>query len=331
MTDELSGERPDPCATFTPKQAFALLNAQRQAVKDAKQRDPDAVREEPGRFLIGLFSCLRPVSDSEHPFFAKLLTSTRIHLLENGCDLLYGTSRTAEDSDMAREKAAERMVSRGVDAIIAWGVSNRGPEVGPILKANLPTIFIDTDVVGKHVGCVMSANIEGIASAVRHLAEQGKHRIAHIAGCFDTRPGPDRLFGYRSELSALGMAVREKYIEQGDFFQQSGYDAAKKLLSQSQPPDAITCSSDAMAIGAMVAVQEAGLRIPEDIAITGFDDIDLAASLIPSLTTVRQDIIGMGIAAAEGVLGMLESEKAPEMNVIEADLIVRDSSRMTPA
>jgi LacI family transcriptional regulator len=135
------------------------------------------------------------------------------------------------------------------------------------------------------------------------------------------------LFGYKSELGRLGLPSVPEYVEEGDFFVVSGYEAAKRLLALPEPPDAIACASDAMAISAMAAIEEAGLRIPEDIAVTGFDDADFAVTVQPALTTVRQDAIGMGTAAAEAILRMLEDpEIAPPVVIIPTELVIRESS-----
>ena len=120
---------------------------------------------------------------------------------------------------------------------------------------------------------------------------------------------------------------RPEYVEQGDYFAPSGYEAAQRLLALPEPPDAIACASDSMAIGAMAAIEEASLRIPEDIAVSGFDDAEFAVTVRPRLTTMRQDAIGMGTVAAEAVLRMLKDpEAAPPVVVIPTELIIRESS-----
>jgi LacI family transcriptional regulator len=187
-------------------------------------------------------------------------------------------------------------------------------------------MFVDNEVFEKRTGSVLSANVEGMVQAVRHLYDSGHRRIAHISGHFNTRPGVDRLFGYKSELDKLELPSKPEYVEEGDFFVVSGYEAAKRLLALPEPPDAIACASDGMAIGAMAAIEEAGLRIPEDIAVTGFDDAEIATTVRPALTTIRQDAIGMGTAAAEAILRMLEDpEIAPPVIVVPTELIVRES------
>jgi len=226
-----------------------------------------------------------------------------------------------------RAEAVKRTIERGVDGLIIWGVGARDPEGATILESGLPAVFIDHDPIGARVGYVMSANVEAMGNVVCHLYENGRRRIAHITGQSNTRPGPDRLLGYRSELAKLGLPARPEYVEEGDYFHRSGYEGTKRLLALPELPDAIACASDVMAIAAMVAVADAGLRVPEDIAVTGFDDAPFAATVKPGLTTVRQDSVGMGTAAAEAILRMLEHpDEPPPTLVIPTELIVRESS-----
>jgi LacI family transcriptional regulator len=118
-----------------------------------------------------------------------------------------------------------------------------------------------------------------------------------------------------------------EYVAEGDFFHNSGFEAMRRLLALPQPPDAVACASDEMAIGAMAAIEADGLRVPDDIAVTGFDDAKYAASVVPALTTMRQDALGMGTTAAEAILSMLgDPESSPPVVVIATELIVRDSS-----
>jgi LacI family transcriptional regulator len=125
----------------------------------------------------------------------------------------------------------------------------------------------------------------------------------------------------------LGLPAPPEYVADGDYFHRTGFTATERLLQLPEPPDAITCASDVMAIAAMVAIEKAGLRVPEDIAVTGFDDAPFAATVKPSLTTVRQDAIGLGTAAAEGILRMLERpDEPPPALVLPTELVIRDSS-----
>ena len=298
------------------------LKSRSEAMAERSMRDPAH-----SRFLIGLISCLLPIPDLMHPVFERMLLGIRGRLTANSCDLLLCATRPIGADESLRRAAALQTIDRGVDALIAWGIAGDDPECEPILSSGLPVIFVDNDLLDARAGSVTSANVDGMAKVVNHLYETGHRRIAHISGHFDTRPGPDRLFGYRSELDKLGLPFVPEYLAEGDFFHDSGFEAMKRFLELPQPPDAVACASDAMAVGAMAAIEQAGLRIPEDIAVTGFDDADFAASIVPALTTIRQDALGMGTAAAEAVLRMLEDpDSSPPVVVIETELIVRESS-----
>jgi LacI family transcriptional regulator len=298
------------------------LKTRAEAMAERSTRDPSHKR-----YLIGLISCLLPIPDLLHPVFEKMLLGIRGRMTANDCDVLLCATRPLGADEKLRRAAAVQTIERGVDGIIAWGTAFGDPECEPILKSGLPVMFVDNDIIGEHAGSVMSNNVESMATIVNYLYETGRRRIAHISGHYNTRPGTDRLLGFRSEIERLGLSAPPEYVVEGDFFHESGFDAAKLLLALPEQPDAITCASDSMAVGAMAAIEQAGLRVPEDIAVTGFDDADYAATIKPSLTTVRQDAIGMGTAAAEAVLRILEKPgSSPPVVLIETELIVRESS-----
>jgi LacI family transcriptional regulator len=328
---ELDNKRPNR-GPLEPSDAFAFLRAQSDEAREMRTR-AEALAEHwsreptPRRSMVGLISCLLPISDLMHPVFEGLLLGIRGRLAASDCDLLLCATRSLGTDDAIRRAAAENTIARGPNALIAWGTAEDDPEFEPIMTSGLPTIFVDNQVLGRLAGSVLSSNVDAMAEVVSHLYATGRRRIAHISGHLDTRPGPDRLFGYRSQMESLGMSVPPEYVEIGDFFHESGYEAAKRLLALPERPDAIACASDATAIGAMAAIREAGLRIPDDIAVTGFDDGVIASKVRPALTTVRQDPVGMGTAAAEAVLRMLQSPgSSPPVVVVPTELIIRESS-----
>ena len=280
-----------------------------------------------GNFVVGLVTAYFEIVDINHPFFSGAFLDIRNRFVAGGCDLLFCATAPSQLGAPVRREAVKRTIERGVDGLIICGVGARDPEFATILESGVPAVFIDHDPIGARVGYVMSANVEAMGNVVHHLYENGRRRIAHITGQSNTRPGPDRLLGYRSELAKLGLPTRPEYIEEGNYYHHSGYEASKRLFALPEPPDAITCASDVMAVAAMVAVAEAGLRVPEDVAITGFDDAPFAATVKPSLTTVRQDAIGLGTASAEAILRMLaHPDEPPPTTVLPTELVVRESS-----
>jgi LacI family transcriptional regulator len=167
---------------------------------------------------------------------------------------------------------------------------------------------------------------------VRHLHECGHERIAIVTGMLSTRPGVDRLLGYREELEALGLPYRDDYVQEGDFYFESGRAGMQALLELDEPPTAVFAAGDLMAAGCVRAAEERGMRIPRDVALVGFDDIQLAAMVQPALTTIRQDKTGLGAAAGEALLRMIEdADAAPPVATLPVELVVRDSSCARPA
>jgi LacI family transcriptional regulator len=181
--------------------------------------------------------------------------------------------------------------------------------------------------VGRRTGFVISDNARGAGLAIEHLHELGHDRIATINGPTQTRVGMDRLMGYRQALGRLGLPYRDDYVRDGDFYFESGSIAMQELLSLPEPPTAVFAASDLMAAGAIRAVEQAGLAVPADIAVVGFDDIQLAAMMQPALTTIRQNKLGLGSAAAEALLRMIERDGAPPPGItLPVELVVRASS-----
>jgi len=226
----MSSAEPSGQKRLEPSAAYELMSTQASEALELEAMGMTgttaASQSAPERLLIGLVCHLHPVSDLLHPIFERVLYGVRTRLTASDCDLLLSATRPVGAERDFRAVAVEQTIDHGVAALVAWGMSNKGPEVKPILNSGLPAMFIDNDVIGEHIGYVMSANVEGCAQAVRHLHEAGRRRIAHIAGTLNTRPGPDRLFGYRSELEALGLTVPPEYVEQGDFMHTSGYEAS---------------------------------------------------------------------------------------------------------
>jgi LacI family transcriptional regulator len=191
---------------------------------------------------------------------------------------------------------------------------------------DLPVVFVNSDLRDGSFDLYRMENREGAAHAVRHLIEAGHSRIAAITGPPGSYDVERRMEGYREALAEHGLA--EGPLVEGDFTQKSGYEAGKKLLDLEDLPDAVFACNDYMAIGAMLAFQESGLRVPDDIAVTGFDDITSARYANPPLTTVRVPVYELGRRAGERLLERIQSSRPPETETfhVSHELKVRDST-----
>ena len=265
--------------------------------------------------------------DLLHPFFQEVLVGLKHGAGAGGYDLLLFASDQPGNGFGGTHSYLRRAEHHGVDGVVVMGFDGRDPEINKLAESKLACIAVDADLGGPRTGYVMSENREGAALAVRHLYELGHRRIATITGPLRTWPGRDRLEGYHSELAACGLEERDEYVIAGDFYDESGYRGTRDLLALDEPPTAVFAASDLMAAGALRAAHELGVRVPDDLAVIGFDDIGLASLIQPQLTTVRQDMHGMGEAAARGIARMIEDpEAAPVRAFVPTRLVVRASS-----
>jgi len=225
------------------------------------------------------------------------------------------------------EELYRRLVHSGhLDGVVVASARLDDPLVCRLLQDEMPFIL-----VGRHVDdrvrYVDADNVGGARMAVEHLIRLGHRCIGAITGPLGTPAGADRLIGYRRALEASRIAVQEDLVVEGDYSKGSGATGMQQLLPAQ--PSAVFCASDSMAIGALETIREAGLRVPDDIALVGFDDVPVATAVEPALTTVRQPIEGLGTMAAELLLNLLENPpdgQAPGQRIIlPAKLIVRDS------
>jgi LacI family transcriptional regulator len=264
--------------------------------------------------------------DIHHPFFNEVLVGLKHGIGELGYDLLLFATEQPGSSQGRPHSYLRRARQHGVDGIVVMGVDRDDPEVEKLVRSPVPVIAVDLDVSGDHTSYVASDNIGGARLAVRHLHGLGHTRIATIAGPAKTKPGADRILGYRAEMNALGLEIHPGYVAEGDFYAESAEQLMQSLLEGRTPPTAVFAAADMMAVGAMKAIQAAGLSVPGDVAIVGFDDIRLAELLSPPLTTIRQDMLGIGLAAGRALVEQIENpDSTPPVLTLPVELVVRAS------
>lgn len=222
----------------------------------------------------------------------------------------------------------ERLAGRRTDGVVIVA-SRLSTGVQDQLRArSLPFVVVDPEgEPAPGVVSVGATNWNGGLAATRHLVELGHRRIAMISGPADMLCSQARIDGYRAALETAGMPVAPELIRRGTFLVDSGHDNGHALLSLDDPPTAIFAGSDLQAFGVFEAARQRGLRVPEDLSVVGFDDLPLARSAWPPLTTVRQPLQEMAALATRTVLAMGRGE-LPESRRVElaTELIVREST-----
>ena len=266
--------------------------------------------------------------DLQHPFFHEVLVGLKNSIGAGGYDLLLFASEHPGNG-YGSHSYLKRARHHDVEGAVLMGTDPEDPEVRRLVRSDIPTVGVDVELEGPATTFVMSDNVDGAAKTVRYLHSLGHRRIATITGLLETKPGADRLRGYRQAMQATGLAYRDEYVAYGDFYVESGRRAMADLLSLDEPPTAIFAASDMMALGAIRAAGDAGLNVPADISVVGFDDIQLADHMNPPLTTVRQDKAGLGVAAGTALMRLIDGEQdaVQPSTVLTVELIRRGSTR----
>jgi Transcriptional regulators len=235
-------------------------------------------------------------------------------------------SRRRVQESRARQDLLYQQVLRGryLDGVVVSSAPLDDPIFPRLLEDGVPFI-----IVGRYpherANYVDVDNVARARMAVEHLLRLGHERVATITGPLNMCSGQDRLEGYRQALAARGIPVDEDLIAEGDFTEQGGQAAMRRLLPHR--PTAVFAASDMMAVGAIKVLREAGLRVPEDVAVVGFDDIPLASMVEPPLTTVRQPIEQLGSMAVELLVSLMENpgEETVHRVVLPTELVIRAS------
>lgn len=249
--------------------------------------------------------------------------------------LIQGVSATCNLTDFSvmlwlAEPEYERKMIRQIlyngiiDGVIISSAIVNDPLVDALQERGLPFVMIGEPHDKTDINFVDVDNAAGAQRAVLHLARIGYQKIATITCALNTAVGINRLEGYKQALTHMDIPVQPELIIEGDFSQESGYMATKRLLKQK--PDAIFVASDPMAQGCYRAIKEAGLTVGKDIAVVGFDDLPLSQHMSPPLTTVRQPVINMGNLAVETLIDVIDYPERPIRQVrLPTELVVRSS------
>jgi len=274
--------------------------------------------------LIGLI-----VPDLVHPFFAEVAKGISAKLRSQDYSLIIASS---EDDAHLERREIEQMLARRVDALILASTQSNPETVRRIQEQKLPYVLLDRKIAGVPANFVGIDDVLAGELATSHLLQIGCKTIAHIGG-LDVSIAVDRHAGYSITLARAGMSLPPEYSvafgrgdDSGD---TAGYKGMKNLLRLNPRPDGVFCLNDPVAMGAMRAVVEAGLRIPADVAIVGCGNVHYDDLLIVPLTSVDQDSHNLGGSAAKLAMSLIKRKGpgAPKSVILPAKLVVRASSR----
>ncbi|MEI8131193.1 MAG: LacI family DNA-binding transcriptional regulator [Leptolinea sp.] len=264
------------------------------------------------------------ISDIQNPFFTSVMRGIEKVLVEADFILLLCNS----DEDPKREKDhLSTLRSEGVAGIILATTRSDSESYHQLLKSRTPLVGIDRTPEQLSMDVVSVTNSRGAYSAISHLSDFGHKRIGLISGPSQLSTARERLKGYEEAVQMRNLVRSDDLIQYGDFRQPGGYQAIQTLLDLPEPPTAVLVANNLMTLGALQAIHERNLMIPDQIAVVGFDDMPWATSLQPPLTAVAQPTYELGIAAAQLLLDRLREPDRPYRHVVlETQLMIRASS-----
>lgn len=304
-----------------------ISEATRQRVKKAMERlgySPNAVARTliTGRSqLIGLV-----VSNITNPFYPEVIESIVAAATEHDYNVIL--CNTQENLKLQMSYLA-LLIEHQVDgAILTSSLLDTEGLLARVASDGIPLVMVNRTVEGLRVDSVRMDNAGAGRMVAKHLVELGHRDIAFVGGLAETSTNTERLSGFRSELAALGVELPDEYVTHHAYTRTSGYELTQALLALPRRPTALFCADDLIALGAMDAVLDAGLRIPQDVAVIGVDDVQAASLRQVALTTVRQPAAEMGRRAVQLLLERIHGapDAEPVDIVLRPRLIVRQTS-----
>lgn len=270
--------------------------------------------------LIGVI-----VSDITNPFFTQIVRGIEDVLSPAGYSLLLCNA----DEDVEKEKSYLKVLqSKKVDGVILAPAGGDDGSIRGLTDKGIPIVLIDRLINNLELDGVIIDNLNGAYEGVSHLIYEGYKRIGMITGPSGIMTSIERFEGYKKAIIDAGLEFDENLVENGGYTQEGGYRAAKRLIERAHP-DALFVANNVMTTGALLAIKELDIKIPEEIGIVGFDDMEWAPLVDPPLTTISQPIYTIGSTAAQLLLRRLSraSKMRKEVVVLKPRLIVRESSR----
>ena len=294
------------------------------AAMDALNYRPNALARSLRQGKTNTIGLILP--DSANPFFAEISRSIEDEAFKRG----YSVFLCNTELDTERELFYVDVLSnKQVDGIIFVAAGDQADSLDFLLRRKMPVVMIDRNVPNVELDAVLTDNQHGGFLATRHLLELGHTRIACIAGPSSITPSAERIIGYRKALKAAGIPYDERLVMCGDYHSQSGMDITHALLKLNPRPTAIFALNDLMAIGALRAAAEAGCSVPKDLAVVGYDDLEIAHFTNPPLTTIAQPKKEIGAQAVRLLVDRISQKSTPPSRLVLApELIVRRSTQL---
>lgn len=270
------------------------------------------------------------IPDTCNTYFAEVAEGIESVAYENGYMVVFCNS----DYQLERELSyVDHLYTEQAAGIIIIPATSSLDSLNFLLKSNIPTVSLDRSAQGINIPSVVANNYHGGYLATQHLISLGHRRIGCISRPVELSHAAERVRGYLAALKDAGIEPDPTWFARGGYRMENGKKAMASLLDLDDPPTAVFCYNDMMAIGALRCAHERGYRVPDDISIVGFDDITEASYTCPALTTVYQDKFEMGRQGMELLLNLINKEPGeilPQVPLLDVKLVVRESTGAAP-
>ena len=265
------------------------------------------------------------ITASTNPFYSELVRGVERSCFERGYSLVLCNT---EGDEQRMNRNLETLMQKRVDGLLLLCTETHQPSKEIIQRyPSIPTVMMDWAPFDGTSDLIQDNSLLGGDMATQYLIDKGYTRIACITGPLDKTPARLRLEGYLAAMARAGLSVPEGYRITGDFEFHGGFEAMQTLLAQPQRPQAVFVGNDAMAVGAYQALYQAGLQIPQDMALVGYDDIELARYMTPPLTTIHQPKDELGELAIDVLIHRMADPQQKQQRVqLTPELVVRGSA-----
>ena len=267
------------------------------------------------------------VPDVSNQFFADFSRNIENYGFEENYSVILCNS----DNDMKKQSSyVDTLISKQVDGVIFISAGESSEDLKKLYQCKIPIVVVDRDVALEYADVVLLDNEEAGYEATQHLIQLGHRKIACISGPNDLTPSNARVHGYQRALDENHLQFNPNYLVSGDFTFHSGEIAMQQLLSLKELPSAVFILNDMMAIGAITAIRKAGMSVPKDISIIGFDNIQMSSAVTPMLTTVGQPIDEIAKISITQLIEKIRTKDHFQKNkriVLKAKLIIRESTQ----
>lgn len=258
-----------------------------------------------------------------NPYFTAVIRAVEDVAVPAGYVVTVGSS----DNDITKERRhVDVLCDRMVDGALVTVADMCNSDLTPLIDSGIPVVLVDRVLDKESLSSVTVDTYHGAYAAVEHLVQRGYRRIGLLAGPPSISTANDKLRGYRQALLDNGLGVDERLIVNGHYTEQGGIEAGRCLLDLSAPPDAVLAASNQMTLGLFTAVKQRGLRMPQQIALIGFDDANWASVVVPPVTVVDQPTYELGRTSVQILLDNLsDGAQAPQHRVLHTRLLIRGS------